>query len=376
MKKVFLVLLIITIPLVLSNCSSVPQNPEEITVGSWAHFKRTFIRYGRVSRPNNNNDTVSEGQAYGMIRAVLMNDRITFDECLTWTETVLSRKDSHGDKLLAWHFENGKVTDTQAASDADIDYAFALILAYRAWHDNHYLTLARKVLESILDHETTVINGRIYLLPWPNKDNVADDLIAQNPSYYAPSHFKLFYAVSDDKRWLDLADTTYDLLGRLRKFSDDQNEVCLVPDWIAIDQLGAIRTLPGKPVIYGWDAVRVPLRIAADYYLYGDSRALAVLRLFSASFEKEFSNDSCLTQKTTIQNALFYSAAYAATEAAGSSISPDILQRLRKCIRKENKEYYYNDPNDYYINSISWLPEYYLTTKAKGKLGSWLNSEM
>ncbi len=286
MKKVFLVLLIITIPLVLSNCSSVPQNPEEITVGSWAHFKRTFIRYGRVSRPNNNNDTVSEGQAYGMIRAVLMNDRITFDECLTWTETVLSRKDSHGDKLLAWHFENGKVTDTQAASDADIDYAFGLILAYRAWHDNHYLTLARKVLESILDHETTVINGRIYLLPWPNKDNVADDLIAQNPSYYAPSHFKLFYAVSDDKRWLDLADTTYDLLGRLRKFSDDQNEVCLVPDWIAIDQQGSIRALPGKPVIYGWDAVRVPLRIAADYYLYGDSRALAVLRLFSASFEK------------------------------------------------------------------------------------------
>ncbi len=358
----------------LINCSTVPQkpeeNPEEISARSWSHFKRTFLRTGRVIRPTNNNDTVSEGEAYVMLRAVLMNDRETFNKCLSWTEAVLSRKKSHGDRLLAWHFENGQVSDTAAASDADIDYAFSLILAYRTWHDKRYLQIAREVLKSVLDHETAVINGRLYFLPWPSRKNVTDELVALNPSYYAPSHFKLFYEVSSDNRWIQLSDTTYDLLERLLVSSGKLKDGGLVPDWIAVDKQGIIRTLPGKPVIYGWDAVRVPLRIAADYYLYDDQRALSILRWFSGSFEKEFSSNfsiySCKdSTKKSFENALFYSAAYAATEAAGSSIAPKILQRLRKCIRMNGDSFYYNSPDDYYINSLSWLPEYYLINKTK-----------
>jgi len=371
----FRFLLVALLQFLIINCSPVPQNPEKISLGSWSHFKRTFIRGGRVIRPKNNNDTVSEGEAYVMIRAVLMNDRNTFDKCLSWTESVLSRKKSHGDRLLAWHFENGHVSDTAAASDADIDYAFSLILAYRTWHDNRYLQFALEVLKSVLDHETAAINGRLYLLPWPDRKNGTDELIAQNPSYYAPSHFKLFYEVSGDRRWLELSDTTYNLLERLLIFPDELKEGGLVPDWIALDQQGTIRTMPGKPVVYGWDAVRVPLRIAADYYLYGDQRALDILRKFSASFEKKFSKN-CLTSlfedstKKSYENALFYSAAYAATEAAGSSIAPEILQRLRKCIQKSGDGFYYNTPDDYYINSLSWLPEYYQINKTTTKVKS------
>ena len=358
------------LPFLLISCSTVPQNPEEISLRSWTHFKRTFLRSGRVIRPTNNNDTVSEGEAYVMLRAVLMNDRDTFDNCLLWTEAVLSRKNSHGDRLLAWHFENGQVTDTAAASDADIDYAFSLILASRTWHDIQYLQIAREVLKSVLDHETTVINGRLYFLPWPSRNNVTDELVALNPSYYAPSHFKLFYEISSDNRWIQLSDTTYDILERILVSPRKLQGGGLVPDWIAVDKQGVIRPLPGKPAVYGWDAVRVPLRIAADYYLYDDQRALGILRLFSGSFEKEFSNNFgvyCCKDSTarSYDNALFYSAAYAATEASGSSIAPIILQRLRKCIRKNGDSFYYNSPDDYYINSLSWLPEYFLINITK-----------
>ncbi|MEI7933551.1 MAG: glycosyl hydrolase family 8 [Chlorobiaceae bacterium] len=356
-------LFLAVLPFLLISCSTLARNPEEISQRTWSHFRRTFIKSGRVIRPTNNNDTVSEGEAYVMLRSVLMNDRETFDNCLLWTETVLSRKKSHGDRLLAWHFENGQVTDTAAASDADIDYAFSLILAYRTWHDKQYLEIALAVLKSVLDHETAVINGRLYLLPWPKSNNVTDELVALNPSYYAPSHFKLFYEVSADNRWIQLSDTTYDLLGRLLVSPGK-----LIPDWIAIDKQGTIRALPGKPADYGWDAVRVPLRIAADYYLYDDQRALSILRLFSGSFEKKFSRNVsiyCCKDSTTrsYENALFYSAAYAATEVAGSSFAPIILQRLRKCIRRNGDDFYYNSPDDYYINSLSWLPEYYLLNK-------------
>ncbi|MFZ4524470.1 MAG: glycosyl hydrolase family 8 [Chlorobium sp.] len=377
MKTVFFRFLFLAVlPFLFINCSTMPQNPEEISLRSWSHFKRTFLRSGRVIRPTNNNDTVSEGEAYVMLRAVLMNDRETFNQCLSWTEAVLSRKKSHGDRLLAWHFENGQVSDSTSASDADIDYAFSLILAYRTWHDKRYLQIAQEVLTSVLDHETAVINGRLYLLPWPSSKNRTNDLVALNPSYYAPSHFKLFYEVSGDSRWIQLSDTTYDLLERLLVSPGKLKEEGLIPDWIAVDKQGNIKTLPGKPVIYGWDAVRVPLRIAADYYLYDDQRALGILRWFSGSFEKEFNRNFSIfsrkdSTKRSHENALFYSAAYAATEAANSPIAPKILRRLRKCIGSNGESFYYNSPDDYYINSLSWLPEYYLinktTTKEKSK---------
>ncbi len=348
------------------NCSSIPQNSQEIVKQSWKHYQYAFIRDGRVIRPKNNNDTVSEGQAYAMLRAVLVDDQKTFDKCLAWTEKNLSRQISQGDYLLAWHFENGKVSDIKAASDADIDYAYSLILAYRQWQDDRYLTLAKKVMLSVLEHETEVINGKIYLLPWPKSENGAHDFIALNPSYYAPSHFKMFYTISQDSRWLALTDTTYDLLNRLMDSPEKLNEKGIIPDWIAIDQEGKLTVLPGKPLIYGWDAVRVPLRIAADYYLYQDIRALKVLQWFSDSFEKDFSNKIEFNAPATpYSNALFCSAVFAATEATGAKISTNVLQRLRKHIRQDEEGLYYNDITDYYINSIAWLPEYYQSKKVK-----------
>ena len=131
MRNRALVLLFSLVQLFMINCSAPPINPEEIVRASWEHYKRTFIRSGRVVRPANNLDTVSEGESYAMLRAVLMGDRTTFDDCLAWSESVLSRKNSNGDRLLAWHFENGAISDTTAASDADIDYAYSLVLAYR-----------------------------------------------------------------------------------------------------------------------------------------------------------------------------------------------------------------------------------------------------
>ncbi|EAT58047.1 glycosyl hydrolase family 8 [Chlorobium ferrooxidans] len=370
MRTLFPLLLLSLLPLLSSSCSATPVDPEEIVRGSWVHYKRTFITEGRVVRPQNSNDTVSEGEAYAMLRAVLMDDRKTFDECLAWSEATLSRKESHGDDLLAWHFENGRVSDSTAASDADIDYAYSLLLAWRTWQESRYLDLARKVLQSILDKETVLVNNRLYLLPWPAGEggSTPPDSTPQNPSYYAPSHFRLFYAVTGDKRWMELVDTTYELLGRLQKSNDNPG---LVPDWCALDMQENIIPMPGKKRVYGWDAVRVPLRVAADYRLNDDHRALQVLRIFSEFFEREFRENGKIVTgysgsdatKSSMENPLFYAAAYAATEASDSPIAPEMLQRVRDFIHQNSDEYYYNEANDYYVNSLVWLTEYFQITK-------------
>ncbi|NHQ60762.1 endoglucanase [Chlorobium sp. BLA1] len=369
MKNLIPLLLLSLVQLLSSSCSAAPVDPEEVVRGSWVHYKRTFITEGRVVRPQNSNDTVSEGEAYAMLRAVLMDDRKTFDECLAWSKAELSRRESHGDDLLAWHFENGRVSDSTAASDADIDYAYSLLLAWHTWQESHYLDLARKVLQSILDKETVLVNNRLYLLPWPaGEGGGTPETVPQNPSYYAPSHFKLFYAVTEDNRWMELVDTTYDLLGRLQKSSRKPG---LVPDWCALDPQGNILPMPGRENVYGWDAVRVPLRVAADYRLNDDHRALKVLRRFSEFFEQEFRENGKIVSgysgsdatKSSMENPLFYCAAYAATEAAKSSVAPEMLQHLRDFIHRKNDEYYYNEADDYYVNSLAWLAEYFQITK-------------
>jgi len=374
MKNPLIILLFWLMPLLMVKCSVPPFRPEHVLRGSWAHYKRTFIREGRVVRPENKNDTVSEGEAYAMLRAVLMDDKKTFDDCLAWTESNLSRRVSMGDVLLAWHYQNAQIIDSTAAADADIDYGYALLLASRKWHDKRYLDLASEVLQAILDHETVVIEGRLYLLPYTTASGVVTQPVAQNPSYYAPSHFKLFYEVSGDRRWLELADTGYELIGRLQRYAGERQRPALVPDWCALGANGEIVHLPGKPMTYGWDALRVPIRIAADYQLNGDPRALAVLQRFSLFFENEFNKNgkiygeySCESDTwRPYENPLFYTAAYAATRSAGSSIAPAILDKQRASLRFDGEECFYNESKDYYVNSLAWLTEYWQKTKTKG----------
>lgn len=373
MKNNFFLLFFSLLQLLLVNCSAPPMEPEKVLRGSWAHYKRTFIREGRVVRPENNNDTVSEGEAYAMLRAVLMDDKKTFDDCLAWTESNLSRRLSMSDALLAWHAQNGQISDRTAATDADIDYGYALLLASRKWHDKRYLDLASEVLQAILDHETIVIEGRLYLLPYTTASGVVTKPVAQNPSYYAPSHFKLFYEVSGDRRWLELADTCYELIGRLQRYAGERQRPALVPDWCALGENGEILPMPGKPMVYGWDAVRVPIRIAADFQLNGDPRALAVLKQFSLFFENEFNKNgkiygeySCVHDTwRPYENPLFYTAAYAATRSAGSSIAAAILEKQRASLTFDEEGCFYNEPKDYYVNSLAWLAEYCQRTKTK-----------
>ncbi|KAB1990373.1 glycosyl hydrolase family 8, partial [Haemophilus parainfluenzae] len=83
--------------------------------------------------------TVSEGQAYAMLRAVVINDPDTFARTLAWADANLARQDKNGDlsdQLWAWKWgkradQSWGIQDANFATDADIDAATALILAYQ-----------------------------------------------------------------------------------------------------------------------------------------------------------------------------------------------------------------------------------------------------
>src|SRR5438552_2969040 len=134
---------------------------------------------GRVVRLDQGGDTVSEGQAYGMLLAEVAGDDAAFRRIWGWTHDHLRLRNG----LFAFHANaGGKVVSKQAASDADLLIAWAL-LRYRGpgaatWHRD-----GRQVAAAILAHEVTTGPGRVPVLaagPWGTGRPAS-----LNPSYWS-----------------------------------------------------------------------------------------------------------------------------------------------------------------------------------------------
>ncbi|MCF6154863.1 MAG: cellulase [Candidatus Brocadia sp.] len=246
-------------------CITMKRPPETQLETWWKLYKKNYILPdGRVQRPEHGLDTVSEGQAYAMLFSVFLNDKETFDLIFGWTEEHLSRSNKQGDRLLAWHWKDGGVNDWMAASDADCDYAFALLLASNRWRENTYREKAELVINDILKFETARgADNRLFLLPglWGNEK---DGYLIQNPSYYSPAAFRLFFEITQDRRWLDLTETGYWILHHSGVRLGNVSGCGLIPDWCIVDFQGNILAMEGKSNDYGWEAVRIPMRVGLD----------------------------------------------------------------------------------------------------------------
>jgi hypothetical protein len=282
---------------------------------AWAGYKSEFIlSTGQVIRPENNNDTVSEGQAYAMLFAVQMSDKTTFDKCFAWTEQNLSRNlpgsIAYGgpDNLLAWHWLpiGGVQADGwMAASDADEDYAYALLLAYEKWGQSNYFAKAIAVIDDILAKETYAPSDPdlLFLKPgtWGEGNIYGHQGITINPSYLSPAWYRKFNSYVPDSRWQKLIDGSYYILqvganSILNPATGlPSSGVGLLPDWAFIDDNGVIYFTGDNDInpaleISGWDACRLPWRIYNDYKFTNqtESRAGSYLNQLKSFYQTEF----------------------------------------------------------------------------------------
>jgi endo-1,4-beta-D-glucanase Y len=240
-----------------TNCS---DNDVQI---AWNTYKTKMIVAAgggmRVQRPENGNDTVSEGIAYGMIFAVYMGDKATFDGLWGYEK---QHRDGKG--LMHWHIDaNGGTVGQGAATDADEDMAFALIMADKQW--GGYASDASTQVAAILNNE--VSSGNI-LLP-DDSGNMGTDV---NPSYFAPAYYRLF--ATYNSRWMSVVDQSYTMLNRCANATTG-----LVPDWCT--QSGGTSSRGSR---YSYDATRTPFRIAQDACWNNESRAVAYLAKVAAFF--------------------------------------------------------------------------------------------
>jgi endoglucanase len=217
---------------------------------------------GRVVRRDQRGDTVSEGQAYAMLVAVGIGDRATFDRVWGWAHDNLQRDDG----LLSWRWAEGAVRDPEPAADADLDTAWALALAARRWPDGGYAEAARALADAVERLETTTVADRRLLLagPWGIDVPEAGGAVVVNPSYAAP----VADAVLAADGIAPTAPTQARRAGNRSMVAELMADRDTPTDWAWVAQSGEVQTADGPTRrgdgSFGWDAIRVPLQMAAS----------------------------------------------------------------------------------------------------------------
>ncbi|KQQ52034.1 glycosyl hydrolase family 8 [Plantibacter sp. Leaf314] len=283
-------------------------------------FLSDWVDDGRVVRRDQGDDTVSEGQAYGLLIAAGVGDEQAFTGIWDWTEANLQRPDG----LLAWRWSDGKVVDEEPASDGDLDAARALVIAGKRFDEPRFTDAGVKLAGVIADRMTVeTAAGRILL---PGTWAAATEPYAYNPSYASPVAFSVLGAATGDPRWAELQ------AGSAAVTSALLDESPLPPDWAQVHADGSVDAMPGaagtgQSVRYGYDAARLPIRYAESCVPADQATAARLVSTLARSKELRAETDLGGSPLTSDQHPLALEARAAARAAVGNL--PEAADDLR-----------------------------------------------
>jgi cellulose synthase (UDP-forming) len=300
--------------------------PTSLNQQAYSSAKSFMSRYvasdGRVIRRDQGGDTVSEGQAYGMLLAVALDDRARFDAIWGWTRTHLQLPS----RLLASDWANGRIVSSRPATDADLDAAQALVLASERFGALSYRQQGIALGRAVLRTETATSGSQTVLVagPWARTDPAV-----LNPSYFSPRAYADLARADRDPRWSMLASSSREIVSNLVAGGRS-----LPPDWAAIPSTGSTATStsslpaadpigdPGNPTgtalvpASSFDAIRVPIRLAASCVPADRRLAASLWPLYrKAPGRDAYALDGA--PRTDATHAASFVAAAAAARAAG-----------------------------------------------------------
>lgn len=231
----------------------------------WREYTVRYIRpSGEVGDPSRDGHVTSEAQSYAMLRAVLMRDRTTFDRVYGWTRAHLRRDDG----LHAWLWDPAtrRVLDANAATDGDIDIAWALALASVIFAEPTYADEAAAIVVAIRTHASLDVGAR-----WlTSAGNWAGPERVVNLSYFYPYAAAWFERLDPGHGWLRSNDVGYDLLDQALRGPNT-----LPPDFNRVGDDGTLLPLPDGHALSGafsYDSIRIVWRLELACRL-GQARA-------------------------------------------------------------------------------------------------------
>lgn len=300
------------------------------------HFLRTYVDAdGRVVRHDQGGDTVSEGQAYAMLLAIATGDRDTFGRVWRWTNRELRRPDG----LLSYLWRDGNVADPQAAADADLDAAWALLLAADRFRAPTYRRAGLALGRAIVSGEVArTARGPVLVAgPWAK---ASPQTI--NPSYFSPGAYITLGATSGDPTWTQLAHTSRSIIDALTR-----DPARLPPNWARLEADGTPKPSSspgahGNPPQYSFDATRTLLRLGTDCDAGGRQLAARAWPLLQRQIRDGFAARSALdgTPRDGGEHPSLIVGAAAAAQAAGADAEAASLLDRAEAVEAQHSTYY------------------------------------
>ena len=230
----------------------------------WQQFAQRFMQAdGRVIDYSvAQQHSTSEGQSYAMFFALVARDRERFDKLWNWSVANLSGGDVAA-QLPAWQWgrkDDGSwgVVDANAASDANLCFAYALAEAGRVWAEPRYTAQAQALVALIAKHEVAELPGLgATLLPATQGFMIGPRTWRLNPSYLPVPLARAMQQLDPKGPWKAVLDSHARMLG-------ETTPKGFVADWVAWHVpegggTGAFITDPQKSDVGSYDAIRAYL---------------------------------------------------------------------------------------------------------------------
>lgn len=304
----------------------------------WEQYKTHFISEdGRIIDYYQNSASHSEGQGYGMLLAVMHDDRALFDKIWQWTDNNLRVRQ---DGLLGWLWgkrTNGKweIIDYNNATDGDILVAYALLEAGEKWEVKEYGDEALKIIKAIREEIAFNWQGKQLLLPAYYGFTQGDEFIV-NPSYFILPAFRAFAKVDQKSFWDNVHKGSSAVLSEA-EFST----LRLPADWIKLGQSGT-SVYSERSENFGYEAIRVPLYISMEEKPKFPQGMREILNTYNAvGYIPLWVNliDNSFSLKTA--PAGFYAVfARAAVTMGEDALSEKLLEEAKHKLAEEKDDYY------------------------------------
>lgn len=288
---------------ILPNNYSATQRDQQVKTfyDSWkAAYFQTACKAGQyyVKFTSGTVASTSEGHGYGMMIAALMAG---YDaQAKTIFDGLYSYYKEHPSGitpgLMAWK-QNTSCVNTggdDAATDGDVDIAYALLLADKQWGSTgtiNYMQEAKTIIGAIKSGE---LNGSIIKLgDWYDNTNATYGN-STRPSDFILDHYRAFKQATADVTWDNVVTKAYAIVSTIQ--TNNSPNTGLLPDF-AIN----CNTTP-KPAgsgflegtndgNYAYNACRVPWRIGTDFLISGDAKAKTALDKINTWIKTKTSNN-------------------------------------------------------------------------------------
>ncbi|WP_125544608.1 glycosyl hydrolase family 8 [Levilactobacillus lindianensis] len=325
-------------------------------VTQYQQWRKAYVagssqKYVKSNNGQGKTTALSEGQGYAMLSAVLAakkgaKTQTTFNQFYKYYR---AHRVSSKVPLMQWQQtkRSGKMTSKgsqkNSATDGDLDIAYALILADKQWgsRKTNYKKAAKSLIKAIKQKE---INQTTYLPTMGNWATSSYDVSKLRTADLMTGYFKTFAKYTKDKAWNKVAKRSQVAVKKLSA----RHKTGLFPDFIFATKK-SIKLKAVKPYTIesgtdnqvGYNACRVPWRLAQSYKISKDSVTKKALKKQLAFYNKKKKITAVYTVSgravNSYVNTAFTAPVHVAAKTMGyKSLTKRTAKQLPKKIEKRN----------------------------------------